>query len=667
MAISSWWTVAGSPASAVRALRPALALAAAAAGLGELLDWLIVVGVLTLVAGSVLQGLVFMPEAGYGANRYPLLAFEWTAAWIGGAAVLRWVAAGGRALPAAFLAGLAALTATGLVSLATTSEAYATRDAVLFLTSIVVVALAAAMAAGDRRKARALLAGVALVTLLEAVFGLLQYAGGSPTPAYWLSRIFVGTIRIRIHGTLGNPNVFGTFLLMGIGAHALLAMDVRGASRVLPLGALCVLITALALTYSRGAYAGLAAFVLLGAAALGRLRWRAWTVLLVVAAVAAGAAVALPSVGLRAGSFSFDERDTAASRLFIWQTALRMAQAHPWWGTGLGTFNAAYPAYRPPGVLTTYAALRVPGSGHNDYLQWLAETGAVGAGLLGLGAAAALWGVLRRYRRGSDTDRVWLGAWLASTGGVAVASMVNSTISVIPNITLLLVIAATVAGAEAEAAPPLGPLKRALVLPLLGALIGLPTVLPGIALAPALADEASRDVQTGRYLDAVDAFERAAAADPLNGRILPYFGDLLADLYERRLDSPAAPWPLAREQAEALYNRAARLDPWNAYPHAALGRLRAAERSPDAAVPLFREAIALDPYTPRYRLWLAQALAALGDRRQAAEQLEDALRLYALEMLVIERHEGRSPAYARDEAEAAEAHRLLSRVAAMAP
>jgi hypothetical protein len=57
----------------------------------------------------------------------------------------------------------------------------------------------------------------------------------------------------------------------------------------------------------------------------------------------------------------------------------------------------------------------------------------------------------------------------------------------------------------------------------------------------------------------------------------------------------------------------------------------------------------------------------MGDRRGAAEQLVEAVRLYPIEMLVIERHEGHSAWYERDQADLREAHRLLSRVGAMAP
>jgi tetratricopeptide (TPR) repeat protein len=183
----------------------------------------------------------------------------------------------------------------------------------------------------------------------------------------------------------------------------------------------------------------------------------------------------------------------------------------------------------------------------------------------------------------------------------------------------------------------------------------------------ALRQEARRDVAARRYADAVDAFRGAAAADPLAGDVLPYLGDLMADLYLRRIDSSMGSWRTARAEAAALYDQAQRVSPWDAYPHAGLGRLRHAEERYADAVTAFRDAIALDPYSPRYRLWLGETLARIGDRRGAAEQLREAVRLYPIEMLIIERHEGHSAWYGQDQTDLAQAHRLLSRVGEMPP
>jgi tetratricopeptide (TPR) repeat protein len=232
---------------------------------------------------------------------------------------------------------------------------------------------------------------------------------------------------------------------------------------------------------------------------------------------------------------------------------------------------------------------------------------------------------------------------------------------------MLGVLTAAVAAHLSRDRPPLRWQKRWLAVPALALVVGLPPLLPAPTQASAYQQEAMRAVKGGRYADAVEGLQRAAAADPLNGTVLVYLGDLLADLYLRHIDSSAGPWRTAREQAADRYSRAARLSPWDGYPRAGLGRLRRAERRFPEAVAAFQQAIVLDSYSPRYRLWLGEALLEMGDRRGAAARLEEAVKLFPIEMLVIDRHEGHSAAYTQDTADLAEAHRLLSRAGAMAP
>ncbi len=198
---------------------------------GQVLDWLILGAVIALVAGAVFTGLVFMPSAGFVQSRAPLAVFERTACVIGIAALGRWLLFGGRVLPGAVLWVLSAVTALDLWQLVTTSDLYQTRDMVFLHASIVAVALAVVMAASDGLKTRAFLAALVLLGVAQAIIGLGQYVHGAETPMYWLSRGFAVAIRTRIHGTLGNPNVLPTFLLVGIGAAPPLAAEPRGVSR----------------------------------------------------------------------------------------------------------------------------------------------------------------------------------------------------------------------------------------------------------------------------------------------------------------------------------------------------------------------------------------------------------------------------------------------------
>ncbi len=632
------------------------------AALGEVLDWAVLLGAIALLGWAAAGGLTFLPSAGYLEHRAPLLVFERSAVWLGAAAVLRRLA-GGRVLPRAPLVGVAAMAVVALLSLQHTTFPYGTREEAGFHIALAVLVLAVLMALNDRVKTYVFVAGLAAVTLGQSLVGLGQYARGAPTPAYWLSRSFAELIRTRAYGTLGSPNLLASFLLMGIAGTTVLAVSAPLRWRPVPLLALGVEVFGLIVTYSRGGYVGLAIFVVACAVLSWPVRRRAWPVVLLVALVAAAGVVALPNVGARAQSIAPAQEDTGVSRLFIWRTALAMWRAHRVWGTGLGTFNGVYSPYRPQGVLETYAMVNPPGSAHNDYLQILATTGEVGAGLLALAVLWGLWRVACRYARGGPTDRIWLGAWAAGAAGVAAVSTVDENLFVVTNLTLLLLLAAAVAAhVTLDDRPRARVWQRVLVLPLVAVFAGLqPVVAPPVA-ATALHDEATREVAAGQLIPAVRTFQAALAADPLDSTAPAYFGDLLADLYIRRLDNPMGPWPTMRARAEELYRYAVQVNPWDAYPLAELGRLEHAEKREDAAAAALRAAIRLDPYTPRYRLWLAEAYAAGGNRTEAARQLGQAVRLFDVDLLVIEHHDGRGARYEASAAQLATAERLLAEV-----
>ncbi|HET7264782.1 MAG TPA: O-antigen ligase family protein [bacterium] len=629
------------------------------AAAGEVLDWVILLGALALLGWAAGSGLTFMPAAGFLAHRVPLLVFEQAALAVGAAGGLRRLL-GGRALPGAALVGLGAVVALCLFSLAHTANLYATREEVFLVTAVAVFGLGLLMVLNDGIKTHVFLAGLAGLACWEAVEGLRQYAAGIPTPAYWLSPSFADIIHTRVYGTLGSPNVLAGFLLFGIAAAAALAMSLPVFLRPVAAAALVAQTLAMMLTYSRGGYAGLAAFVAADAVALVPVRRRAWWVLLLIVVVAGVAIARLPAVGLRAQSLTPAQEDTVTSRRFIWRAARRVWAEHRVWGTGLGTFNVVYSTYRPPDVLATYALLNVPGSAHDDYLQVLAETGAAGAGIL---CAALLWGVWRaadRYRTGGAEDRIWLGTAAAAAAGIGVTSIVDENLYVITNLTMLVALAAVVAAhAVREERGGLRLWQRLFVLPLAVIFAALPPLLVPPVVATVLHAEASEQVAGLQFTEAVKTFRAALPLDPLNSVIPAYVGDLAADLYRRRLNTDLGPWASMRDVAAAYYKQAIADNAWDAYPRAELGRLLRDEHRYPEAVAAFRDAVRLDPYAPRYRLWLGDALRLTGDKSGARTAYEEAARLYPVELVLIEHHEGQGDRYAVSQAQLGEVERAL--------
>jgi O-antigen ligase len=78
-------------------------------------------------------------------------------------------------------------------------------------------------------------------------------------------------------------------------------------------------------------------------------------------------------------------------RYSVWRPALRMWEENRWWGVGPGHFNARFRAYRPEGVQLN------PEYAHNDYLNTLADYGAVGAFLVAVALILFGFGVYKTW------------------------------------------------------------------------------------------------------------------------------------------------------------------------------------------------------------------------------------------------------------------------------
>jgi O-antigen ligase len=98
-------------------------------------------------------------------------------------------------------------------------------------------------------------------------------------------------------------------------------------------------------------------------------------------------------------------------RLAILKDSIRMFALKPILGWGLGAFPTAYPAYR-----SFYTDLFV-NAAHNDYLQALVETGAVGFGCV-------VWFIAVLYRQGLKRITDWAHHWDAA---VRVATLTGCT------------------------------------------------------------------------------------------------------------------------------------------------------------------------------------------------------------------------------------------------
>jgi O-antigen ligase len=296
------------------------------------------------------------------------------------------------------------------------------------------------------------LAGAAAVLVVVERSSLFQVVAGAVAGITLVSLVglvehFTWNTRSPLEGTLlyqplGYANAVGIYATIGILLAGGLALVTRGRARLAALAPLTVLVPALSLTSSRGAWVALP----IGAVAMlhfGRLvRGRVLVIVLALGIVA----------GLIAGSNEGQGVTIVGpNRPHYWHVALLQYEAKPFTGYGAGTFGDYFWAdHRPSQGFTREA--------HSLYLETLAELGPVGILFL----AAALFVPLVVFHKRRDP-------LVAATGGAYVAFLLHNAIDwdwKIPALTLVGVFcgAATLAATREADAAALSPRARAALL-----------------------------------------------------------------------------------------------------------------------------------------------------------------------------------------------------------
>lgn len=248
---------------------------------------------------------------------------------------------------------------------------------------------------------RWLIAIILVAGVSQALIGIWQFGlrGEGPDHFMILDRFF------RAFGTFQQPNPFGGYMgitaALAVGATIGAVLDwnkktkvgirwhIRDWSWLLFLLASSLILTlALLMSWSRGAWIGFAAAIVVLALFLPKRRWLGLLIVLVgsliflflyrsnvLPAAVAGRLSDFASdlsIGDVRGVHVTEENFAIIERLAHWQSGVGMAQDNLWLGVGFGNYEPAY---------DDYALLNWPhplGHAHNYYLNILAETGIVG-------------------------------------------------------------------------------------------------------------------------------------------------------------------------------------------------------------------------------------------------------------------------------------------------
>jgi O-antigen ligase len=276
-------------------------------------------------------------------------------------------------------------------------------------------------AAAGEEEARRLLGWLTLAVTAAACLGLIQALAcpGEPSsPGFW-RWLFHRCDRARgafsIYMTLA-----GVLTLVLLATLPRLLLSRRPGRLVWPW---LLMLAALAATYTRGAWLGLAAGVLVVAAVLRRARVLLAAVLVVVAAAAL---LAPGPLGHRIRSMGDPEEAGIKERVYMWRSGLRMWAERPWLGVGPGGVKRRYAEFVLP-----EAFKKRTGHVHNAALQVLVERGVAGfTAWLWLWAAffVRVGGMLRALPLEATGPRGLLAGSLAAVGGFLVAGLAEYNI-----------------------------------------------------------------------------------------------------------------------------------------------------------------------------------------------------------------------------------------------
>jgi O-antigen ligase len=213
----------------------------------------------------------------------------------------------------------------------------------------------------------------------------------------------------RASGTYISPNNFAGFLgmLLPLATAYILVGRMKPVVRVLLGYATLVMLAGMTVTFSRGGWVAVTVALLLLLGTLIFHRNHRLPALLLLLILVGGGTVFVTKYLSKTLSYMrrvIEPGETAelnlAVRLDIWTAAEQMWQDHFWWGVGPAHYDYRFREYRPESVQMS------PDRAHNDYLNLLADWGAVG-GIIVLAGMVTFGAGLRKtwkYVRPSEND-----------------------------------------------------------------------------------------------------------------------------------------------------------------------------------------------------------------------------------------------------------------------
>lgn len=305
------------------------------------------------------------------------------------------------------------------------------------------------------RQIRRIVFVILAVGCFEALYGLFEYFSGRHH-IFWYQK----QSSLTVSGTFVNKNHFAGYMEMTIplmfsvlfsrlgetrqttSKHIVRFLDEKYMKAILISFFLFVMIGTLLLSGSRGGIISFAGgMVCLFILAYQRRLLRKWTLLIVILLlIAVGIALPIGWKLILSRFHTLTDLTTEQSFLFrrdVWSGTIAMFHDFPIFGSGLGTFAHIFPTYQiAPTDLTFFYT-------ENDYLQLLAETGILGAGLVvGIGVIFFRTTLRGWKKRQSRWSIILVTGGLSAISSLLIHSCVDFNLHIPSNALLFCVIAA---------------------------------------------------------------------------------------------------------------------------------------------------------------------------------------------------------------------------------
>lgn len=276
-------------------------------------------------------------------------------------------------------------------------------------------------------------------SLIASLYGIAQSLGLDP----WTWKQAVVS---RPASSLGNPNYLGAFsaMMTPICLYSFLSGKINSGDKVrtwLAGAAFCANIYACLLSLTRGSWLGLLAgmglwmFILRGTLPSFKKRLLP---LLMVCLLALGVSV-LGTQGENSSHIQermrvllSSKEPSAAARLSLWKSSLRIFKDHPLTGVGLDAFGQVFPRYQQIAHARLGGRLMVATNSHNEPLQVASTTGFLGLAMylwLWICAFRLFFRSLRPRAQTDEETRLLLASLAASCLALEIHSFFNFSIS----------------------------------------------------------------------------------------------------------------------------------------------------------------------------------------------------------------------------------------------